>query len=397
MLAGVSPLAMAARGGGGRPAWVPSGASLVLELARDRYWGAARDLISATRASGASMTDLAGVVTYVGDDAFRRVDRGSPVEGPLLNRVLRSADLSILPWANLVGGTASAPVITANAGLAPDGTMTATRIQFNKGAGTTTSDVVRRQQSYASSAVASATSVWVRSHDGVSSYRMTFSGPGSGDISVPVGPTWTRLVNTGVGAATPVLFLGLRGGLTPANSDTADVLVWGAQAENSPSATSYIPTGATTAARAGDIIEMPVGPWFNDAEGTLVAQIRDVDLAADRPSLSLGAGTSRMFELRRSLGVTASLSSTTVRPAGSALPTRTVHVGGYRRSPALLRAANGATFQDDTAATYGATPAYIRFGASPDGTQFLSGYIERVLYFPVLLSPEEMQAVCVLS
>jgi hypothetical protein len=156
----------------------------------------------------------------------------------------------------------AAPVVTANAGTAPDGTATADRVQFGDSTGTNYSDT------YQLLAGAGATSCAV--------YVKGFSGAGTVDLSMQTGAsTWT---------ATPCAFVSAswtlckyenasrfsNGGFFIGNSGYAnggaartgtDVLLWGAQCVTGATAATCVATGPLT-----DALEMLAGaprlqPW----------------------------------------------------------------------------------------------------------------------------------------
>lgn len=148
------------------------------------------------------------------------------------NVLTYSQDFDNAAWSNILGGTGVACTVTANQGIAPDGTLTADRIQFNLGGGTTSTDLTRRAHSSVTSVIGTAytSSLWVRSYDGVSNYTIHLTGPDGSSYSLFVTGSWTRLtVTANTVAATASLTFGLRGGQTPTNSNTADLLVWGSQ------------------------------------------------------------------------------------------------------------------------------------------------------------------------
>src|SRR6056297_2388196 len=53
------------------------------------------------------------------------------------NLLTYSEDFTNAAWAKVNAGVGSLPVVTANAGIAPDGTSTADRVQFDLNGGTT--------------------------------------------------------------------------------------------------------------------------------------------------------------------------------------------------------------------------------------------------------------------
>ncbi len=163
------------------------------------------------------------------------------------NYIIRSQDFST-GWANQFGGTGVTPVRTANYGLAPDGTMTATRIQVDRGTGTTNTDI-----SYVSSTgyvpipgQKYRISLWMKTVDGSTQTVYFDSSWGSQTGNATINGTWQRVhfYITPNSTVSLVLRVGVRGTY---GGQTADFLAWGAQIEfdagtNAP--TSYIPTGA---------------------------------------------------------------------------------------------------------------------------------------------------------
>jgi hypothetical protein len=205
---------------------------------------------------------------------------GLLVEEERTNLITNSEDLTATGWNLGSGGTGSTPVVTANYGISPDGTQTASRVQLNKGAGTTTSDFSTvTNNSY--STVASqpyAQSIWLKTTDGsTKSVRFSFSGVSASILTVT--GTWQRFsVQLSSAADTTRHFrLNLRG--TFGTSDSADLLVWGAQVENALFETSYIPTSGSTATRNHDRAyyeNVDQTEWFNKTEGTVVFEHTDV-------------------------------------------------------------------------------------------------------------------------
>ena len=143
-------------------------------------------------------------------------------------------------WGNSITGTGVAPTVTANDGTAPDGTLTADRLQFNLGGGTASGDITRRRQVITPPAGNNTFSVYLRSYDGVSTYNMHLVDAAGATRNIVVTGAWQRFEVTATAPGTSATFaVGLRGAQTPANSNTADILAWGAQDEASATATAY--------------------------------------------------------------------------------------------------------------------------------------------------------------
>lgn len=160
---------------------------------------------------------------------------------PRTNLALKTEDLTNGVWAKAAGGFGSTPTVTANAGVAPDGTATADLVLFDAGAAPSSLSDFSRVANTLSAAVRSGqsftSSVWMRTFDGSTKLVSLANATG---VSNPVTVTadWQRFsVTTTLAAdATVAVVVSLIGTGTAA---AAAVLVWGAQAEVGASATRY--------------------------------------------------------------------------------------------------------------------------------------------------------------
>jgi hypothetical protein len=166
---------------------------------------------------------------------------------PRTNALLWSQQIS--KWSTTqAGGAGVAPIVTDNYATAPDGTATASRVQFNLGGGTTINDYSRISTGVTTVAQNPYTQgAWMRSTDGVSTYtlHMSFNGQNGNASTVTVGPTW-KWFNSTITAAidtTRNFRLDLQG--TLGDSNTADILVWGAMHVPGLYTGAYIPTAGT--------------------------------------------------------------------------------------------------------------------------------------------------------
>lgn len=170
------------------------------------------------------------------------------------------------PWSITNSGTGVAPVVTDNAELAPDGTMRATRIVLNKGAGTSTGDYVSIGQSVSlSSGGKYAAGIWLRTTDGsTKQIQMRDDGATSyNPIIVTVTPIWQRFTSTGTAVASSgSLKLWLRGG--QGTSDSASLAAFDPQLE-----AGLAPTAPQVVDTAYDMTEAGV-PSFGFARFDLV-------------------------------------------------------------------------------------------------------------------------------
>ena len=174
------------------------------------------------------------------------------------NLVTYSEDFSDAAWVKDFGGVGSVPVITNNAGTDPNGTTTADRVQFALNGGTTTTDRSDIRQTATTTAGTYTLSFFVKSFDGSSTYNM-FIRDANGTVNpIQVTPNWTRISITAstYPSGNVSLGIGIRGGQTPTNSNTADILVWGAQLERGSTANDYYPTSGTTKTRGTTLTDL---------------------------------------------------------------------------------------------------------------------------------------------
>jgi len=150
-------------------------------------------------------------------------------------------------------GTGATPTVTANAGTAPDGTTTADRIQYSLGGGTTSGDQSFIKQTATVPSGASGTaSYYIKSYDG-STYHLLITKPDGSEKNITVTSTWQQFETTSAGIGSAAFFVYTRGGRTPTNENTVDILLWGAQLNRGTVPTRYLAT--TTAARYSVPIE----------------------------------------------------------------------------------------------------------------------------------------------
>lgn len=147
-------------------------------------------------------------------------------------------------------GTAVDPVVTADAGTAPDGTTTADRIQFDCGPTGSYLDYSRLTMSL-TGLTASADyvlSFWIKSYSG-STELVLLHLPGTGWIPYYATTSWVRhsiVFNLG---ATTSLDIPFQTNNDSGSTRYADVMIWGVQLEKDVVPGSYIPTTTAAASR----------------------------------------------------------------------------------------------------------------------------------------------------
>jgi hypothetical protein len=201
--------------------------------------------ITFSRPSLATMYDSTGKLTYAPN-----------------NLVLQSNALGTSPWVMSKTGVGVVPTPT-NAYATYNG-RNQTRLQFSLGGGTATGDISTAYQAltYVGTTIHS---VMLCSTDGVSSYNMQITGADGTAQNIVVTGTPTQFFVKQTATGTVNYAVRLRGGQVPANSNTADILVWDDQIEAVTYETTPRTFNATTSAAY-------YGPRFDYNPATLVAR-----------------------------------------------------------------------------------------------------------------------------
>jgi hypothetical protein len=167
-------------------------------------------------------------------------------------------------WSKVNGGTGSNPVLDFGY-TSPEGKDNAYKVTFDKGVGTTASDLSILQTSFTSGS--NTASFYVKAD---AATRLMFRNSGTWAI-YDIGTEWTRIEKTDTGGS---LQIGLREGYGLSDvPDSCSVYLYGAQVESSATyATSYIPnhgeSGGVT--RAADSCSVTgVSDVIGQSEGTI--------------------------------------------------------------------------------------------------------------------------------
>lgn len=237
-----------------------------------------------TRSTVGTYFDIAGVMQTAAIDAVRI--NYDPYSHEFLGLLIENAATNLLTYSAQFDSSAwNKPIITvaANAFVAPDGTLTADKLVES------TSTIAQRiltNQSYTLPAGAVTFSFYAKfaGRRYLNAYPLyttwwnfnvlfdlqtgvITANPTSTPASItPVGNGWYRCsvsptVTTGGTGATATIILGMQMNGTLGGSDSSytgdgssGIYLWGAQLEAGASATSYIPTVASSVTRAADII-----------------------------------------------------------------------------------------------------------------------------------------------
>ena len=225
-----------------------------------------------------SLASSAHPGTYVGQDGLIKL---APH-----NLVLWSEDWTNAAYSNFILGAGINPVTTANAGLAPDGTMTADRIDLDCGGGTSSDRSLRRQAVTTVVGQPYAGGFWVKAAtpgDIGKTVRLLMENVGAQNIYTLTG-SWVRVaLPSGNALSTSAsIYVECRGTYT---SQSASVLIWGTQVNSGLTLLDY--TKTTTAANGGTRIGWgPREPYQN-----LLLQTTWPDAGANPTGWTVGSGT----------------------------------------------------------------------------------------------------------
>jgi hypothetical protein len=191
--------------------------------------------------------------------------RGLLIEGQATNLITYSNEFSNAAWL-LDNSGATNPSVSTVSQTGPDGAATVTRITFNKTGGT-----FSRIRNTASGTASQpyTMSVWMKTNTasgGAATQNVGLRiGADPAGFNCVVTTTWKRFQYTYTLSGTDANAQIILWDNIVGNDETADVLVYGCQMEAGSSASSYIPTGASTATRAADSCVMTgtnFSSWF---------------------------------------------------------------------------------------------------------------------------------------
>ena len=371
--------------------------------------------ITFTRASSATYFNSAGVLSTAANNEARfdydpvtLAARGLLIEEQRTNLVFPSEDFAS-PW-SIYNATR-----VADADTAPNGTLTADRIE-STGAG------IFRSGVGVVNATAYTYSVFLKHVSGtgiVSNIGFERFGavPLAGTSSFNL-LTGTVISNGAQVTASSITAFGngwYRMSVTVTSTDVTTTLInyapagdqflmWGAQLEQGAFSTSYIPTTTTALTRAADVASMTganFSDWYNQVEGTLVAEFGPYENGG--PSKNFGVvdindGTSaniiRLFAgstVSPVFAVTVGTVTQAYISSGTITPTNISKIAASYKADNFARSVNGAVAATDSSGT---VPAVNRMliGAGQIGVGELNGHIRSFSYYPKRLSNTALPA-----
>jgi hypothetical protein len=186
-------------------------------------------------------------------------------------------------------------------------------------------------------------------------------------------------------------------GVSWASDGTSGILQWGAQTEVGAFATSYIPTVASQVTRSADVATMTgtnFSSWYNQTEGTFVASADTVNIAtgsvimvgsddSNRVQIGHTGSTDAIFRIVN-VGVSANPANIAATKTGfkAAL--------AYKQSNAAASAGGSAVTTSSPTSMVAHTAAYL--GANAAGGLQINGHLRTITYYPSRLTNAQLQA-----
>lgn len=390
------------------PAYAPTATERVLpRLALDFTTGVLDPRVTVSRAlNTATRVNSSGFIETVNADLPRfdydratLAPKGLLIEETRQNLVLQSPDVSQAIWAKAGAGVALAPVVTTNAGISPDGTNNAVRVQFDC---TDVSSATNRSRITQTITVVSGTTysrgIWIKAYDGNSvgkTIRFTTDSIGV-NLIYTLTDQWVR-INPASAAATAtstVFTLETRGNVT---TQTADVLLWNATLEAGAFLTSDIISGATAATRNADVVSMTganFSSWWQVTTGGMLVRARQSAVTGIRPWAHISDGTAdNIISLRGNaanpeLYIKATTDQAQI-DAGTLAANTSYGLASAWNTNDCAAAINGGAAVVDTSVTI---PTVDRMLIGSDGTNYLNGWVEKIAFWPQRIINAEVQA-----
>lgn len=343
--------------------------------------------------------------------------RGLLIEEARTNLVLQSSDYTTASW------TKTDTTVTASSGTSPAGTNTATLLtqgsagnaevwqSFVVGAGNTVtySRYVKKGNSQwymllirngGSTSFAYAFFDLTNGVVGTTSTSGGFATITGSSIS-DAGNGWFRVTFTvmiGASFGTAVFSASVvtaNGTATPVNGGTR--YEWGSQAEVGTFVTSHIPTTTTSITRNADVVSMTgtnFSNWWQATTGAMTVRARQLSATSTRPWAYISDGTANnIISLRGNvtdpeLYIKATTDQVQI-DAGTLTANASYGLSGAWNTDSCAAAFNGGAAGTDASATI---PTVDRMLIGSDGTNYLSGWAEKISYWPQRITDAETQA-----
>ena len=368
------------------------------------------DLITFTRASTGTYLDSDGLLKTATTNTPRiEYDAdgnrlGLLIEEARTNNMIRSEEFDNAQWTKLGVGNGLAAVVTANAGLSPDGATTADRIVFDAVDSAGQSQVNNLSGTQLTGICTF--SVWLKAETGTPTVYLRIDWSGGAaianavltnewqrySVTMPSSESSVTTVNRGTIGTRPLL----------GTSTSATVFAWGAQLEAGSFPTSYIPTAGATATRAADVASIPTSAFgYNADKGTVVAEMNHPlanraggrkyiwnvnDSGNDRLSLRASDAVNNIVEPRAVVGN--GVSNADIPCPVTTAAKYTVALS-YDNTGATM-AVNG-TLASETGAYAGSQQTTLALAQSGGGSSQPNGHLKSIQYYPRRLTNAQLQ------
>ncbi len=345
-----------------------------------------------TRSSSATYINASGLLVVAGSNVARfdydptnvGTPRGLLIEGSATNLICHSETFASSGGSN--NWTTSGATLGSLIYEDPEGTFTAPLLLATASNGTLLNNagLSSAQRTF---------SIWLKRVNGTGNVQLTLDN--STWTTVTITPNWARYQIT----ATSTGHVGIR-----LQTSGDGVHIFGAQLETGSGASSYIPTGTSTANRASDkCISNSISSWYTQGIGTVVVSGRPL-LTTPRTfwNFSAGAAVPRI-QLYSSVGsdVNAYLENPSGTGANIVFPTGSLTNGTlFKAAWAFQTGSHAACVNGNAVATSSTsspavpTSGMTRFsvGHRYDEVNQFNGHIVSIKYWPSRLANADLQA-----
>ena len=383
-----------------------AGIKLVTDTDEVYAWGAQLELRSSMTAYTPTtsqpitnyipvLQSAAANVARFDHDPVTGESKGLLIEEQRTNLLTYSEDFANAAWKSSNSGSGTY-TLTANQGVAPDGTLSADQIVFSAISG---SQAIIYQNFAATVSNSYTASFFIKAltANDIGKVVLFRHAGSSGMTALTLTSTWQRVSSTEIAAVTsPSLQIGLRPAVG-GSSGSVGILIWGAQLEAGSFPTSYIKTTSAQVTRAADAASMTgtnFSSWFNNAEGSFYASLNAKALTASSGVQANDDSTNN--RLRLALTSTSDQGTVTVNGTAQATldggtpaaDTATKVAMGYKLNDFGL-ALNGGTIATDTS---GLIPVVNQLQIGAETTTYGNLHLKKVAYWPKKLTSAELVA-----
>lgn len=392
--------------------------------------------ITFARASGATFMGANGYIQYTGNNT-PRFDYSTTSTGTCLGLLIEESRTNqVLYSSTYVSWITNPADLTANAGIAPDGTLTAL-LQNQASGGTNnlysqygglTIGTPYTASAYFKQGTKPTCGIQIDDTDFGGSRHISWYNWSTGIITCSMSGTVGQVMPTAIVTILPNGWIRMSITFTPLNGGNLVVMinrdmqatggttyVWGVQAEKGAFATSYIPTLGSQVTRAADSASMTgnnFNSWYNLNQSTLYIETQRLGtlLTADEGAgieLASGITQQNLIQIMYDYGSYNSAALRIFTPSSpSLLWTRCTgspnfSVGELPRKFAATWASGNSNISSNgligtpiTTTFFPPMPTKLRIASSSEGAQGsdFNGWIRRITYYPEQLTDAQLQS-----